>query len=318
MTPEQETLHEAFRFEVRQAVVGIAEAIANHSLNGDLQAAMEWLVKSPETGPRADSHFPGVDALRPSQIDAIRTHALKMGIGREDSVGLSELGLPAGSNVVVEGGLPNKYAAQLQALREGSVQPGIVAIIGDPNRQLGSNDVRRMEQVVQTLDLLAAPDLTAKNELDFVYMIPDILPQVESETPVDLPIGYDLYDGGVHVLSEPTGQVRRIGRMGLATVIAVETGMVHRDDSGKNFFRAGVAHFNELTRQAAVEVYGPDARPEVVAITSDLYGATRRLQTPTLTYGRGVMTRVVGESGSAIELHQIIAEAHRAGELLGS
>ncbi len=51
-------------------------------------------------------------------------------------------------------------------------------------------------------------------------------------------------------------------------------------------------------------------------MTSHLYAASRRLQdSATITYGTEIMERVTGESGE-VALNQIVAEAHRAAELL--
>ena len=316
MTSPQEQAQELerLRFESHRSVVAMAEIIAGHDVGNDLSAAMDHLSKSPVIGARADTPFPQLESLTDEQEADIRTEAHKLGVDAEKSVGLKERGLPKGATVISENGLPNKVLAPFFAITEGEVQPGVVVMPASATRIAGTTDVQRMGQIAEKRGI-DAPDIAGRTELENTPVIASLHPDFVGQEPEVLPIGYELYDGGVGIVEESTGQVVLIGWLKDSPVVTVETRELHRDDSGKNFFRPGPAHLKDLARRIAAHFDEAAADLPAATMTSHLYGRSRILQDPdTITYGTEAMAQVIPVEPAA--MNQIVAEAHRIGEVL--
>lgn len=313
---EQQSAQEQLRFKSESTVLEVAEVIAGHSLGGDIESARQFLAKSPDIGPRSETDFPQLDSLTDSQVVEIRENAAKLGIGAEGSIGLKEAGLPEGTTVVCEGGLPNKIMAQLKVAVEGETKPGTVILMGSTTRKLGNSDIERMGQMSEALGV-ETPDLSDKTEFDLTAMIANMHPNFTAEEPTDVGVGFDVYDGGIALKADSTGQVVRLGTIDGSPVVAVAIHEYHRDDSGKNFFRPGVGHLDELATSVATQFNAEAADKPVTALTSHLYAPSRRLQNPNLlTYGMGVMAEVVGGQNAEPTLPNVVSEMDRVAEVL--
>ena len=313
---EQEQSIEQLRFDAQAVITRVAENIAGHSLDGGLENAKEYLAKSPGIGARAETDFPQLEALTDEQQAEIRTEAAKIGIGAENSTGLKEAGLPEGTTVITEGGLPNKMMAQLKMVAENERKPGLIILSASQTRVAGKLDAARMEQVASMLEV-NTPDTTDKTEFELAEITAGLYPDFTATEPRDLGLGYETHDGGITPVSKATGQIMHIGDVKGFPVILVGVKELHRDDSGKNFFRPGVAHMTELA-QEITGIFNPEADDVPVAtVTSNLYGPSRRLQNPnTLTYGTKVMEDVVGEAAALPSIQNVISEIDRSREVL--
>lgn len=313
---EQHGAQELLRFESQRAVFKVAEVVAGHALGDELDNAREFLAKSPEIGPRSETDFPQLEGLSEEQVAEIRGEAAKLGIGAEGSIGLKEAGLPEGTTVICEGGLPNKIMAQFKVAAEGETKPGTIILVGSTTRKLGASDTERAEQMSGVLGV-ETPDLSDKTEFDLTGIVAKMHPDFTPEEPTDVGIGFDVYDGGVAMGDGATGQVVKLGTIHGSTVVAVGIHEYHRDDSGKNFFRPGVGHLDELALAVATHFDAEAVDKPVTALTSHLYAPSRRLQNPNLlTYGMGVMAEVVGGENAEPTLPNVISEMDRVAEVL--
>ena len=311
----QEQVTEQLIFNSQLVIMAAAEAIAGTKLE-DLDTANEYLAKSPGIGPRSETDFPRLESLSVGQEQVIRDEAAKIGIGAEASTGLKEAGMQEGTTVILEGGLPNKMLAQLKMVSENETKPGLVILSASNTRIASDSDKKRMQQVTATLGQ-NTPDIEGKTEFELASITAGLLTEFESQEPTVLSLGYEIYDGGITPTEESTGQVTRIGTINNSPVVVVGVSELHRDDSGKNFYRPGVAHLTDLASKIAESINPGTENLPVATVTSHLYGPSRRLQNPnTLVYGTRVMEEVVGEEAALPTIQNIVSELHRTGELL--
>lgn len=312
---EQEQAMEKLRFDSQTVISRTAEIIAGQPVEG-LEEAAEYLAKSPGIGPRGETDFPQLEGLSDEQVTQIRTEVAKIGIGASESVGLKEAGLPEGTTVIAEGGLPNKMLAQLRMITQNERKPDLIVMSASQTREAGDSDATRMQQISDVKGI-EAPDVTGKTEFDLAPITAEFLDDFEPSEPEVLPFGYDIFDGGITPNNDETGQVVRIGSIGDTPVVVVGISELHRDDSGKNFFRPSVAHLKELSSRIAESEVQSSPETAVATITSNLYGPSRRLQNPdTLTYGTKVMEDVAGAESAPASIPNIVSELHRTNEIL--
>ncbi len=312
---EQEQSPEQFRFNANAVVMRISETVAGHSLDGDLAAAAEYLAKSPTHEGRADTKFPQLAELTDEQKQDIRTDAAKIGIGAEKSIGLAEAGLPEGTTVMLEAGLPNKVLAQFKMIMENDVEPGMIGLTASKIVKVGKLDIDRMQQVAAQLGV-EAPDIAGKTQYEAEAITLGLYPDFEPIEPVVLPFGYELHDGHITPNTETDGKVVQVGNAKGKPVIFFVADELHRDDSGGNFYRPAVGDFEELANQVATSFNAEAAELPVASVTSHLYSPSCRLESQnTLVYGTEVMDEVVG-SKSTPSLENIISEIDRTREVL--
>ena len=314
---EQEQTIEQLRFDSQTVVIKTAEIIAGQEITDGLDGSAEYLAKSPGIGPRGETEFPQLENLTEAQITEIRAEAAKIGIGAEQSTGLQEAGLPIGSTVIAEGGLPNKMLAQLKMISENERNPGLIVMSASQTRVAGKGDATRMQQITATLGV-ETPDVTDKTEFELAEMTARLHSGfTPDEQPETLQFGYEIHDGGITPKEEATGQVVRIGSIGDSPVVVVGVSEMHRDDSGKNFYRPSVADLTGVASKIATDYSAEAEDLPVATVTSNLYGPSRRLQNPdTLTYGTKVMEEVVGEASAPATIQNIISEVDRTREVM--
>lgn len=313
---EQEQSIEQLKFDSSAVIVRVAEVIAGHTLESGLDDAAEYLPKTPGSGVRSETSSPLLDNLTEEQIVEIRAEVAKIGIGAEQSTGLKEAGMPEGTTVIAEGGLPNKMLAQLKMITENDRKPGVIIMSASMERQAGKADKARMGQITKVLGV-NPPEVDGKTEFELAQITAGLYPSFTAEDPTPLPYGYDLHDGGITPKSEESGQTLRIGSIDSVPVVVLGVEKFHRDDSGRNFYQPSVADLRSVAQQIAVNLNPDIADKPVATVTSNLYGPSRRLQNPdTLTYGTKVMEEVVGEEAALATIPNIVSELHRTHTVL--
>ncbi len=313
---EQEQSIDKLRNESQAVIYKVAEIISGDTFYGGLEDAGEYLAKSPGIGARSETDFPQLANLSEDQQIEIRNEAAKIGIGAKESTGLKEAGLPEGSTVVAEGGLPNKMLAQLKMIAENDRKPGLIIMSASQTRIAGDADKTRIQQIADTFGV-DTPDINDKTEFELASISAGLYSGFTSEQQGPMPFVYDLNDGSITTNKSTSGQVVRIGNVDGTPVVVIGVQEYHRDESGKNFYRPSVADLKELAHLVAVD-FDPLANEKPVAtVTSNLYGPSRRLQNPdTLTYGTKVMEEVVGQEAAPATIQNIVSELDRTREVL--